>query len=1196
MPPELLSGKYELLHKLATGGMAEVFLARQRGLEGFEKLVVVKRILPHLAESADFVRMFLDEARTAADLRHQNVVTVFEVGEDGGTWFLVMEYLHGQNLRRVERAASEAGGSIPLAQSLRIVLDAANGLHYAHRKADLRGRALGIVHRDVSPQNIIVTYDGVAKIVDFGIARAASTTHETRSGVVRGKLSYMSPEQVQGEDVDHRSDQFSLAIVLYELVTDTRLFQKATDILTMHAVAQAEFTPPSAIVPDFPKALEAILRKSLAKEAADRYDSCADFALALEDFLASASTAHSATRLSGYLRGLFGEVALEIPLAAASASEDPTRTAVSGSGSRFDGAATAPVARSIPIGAVARTDGTPASGTSASELTRNVVVALQKGHTNLTADPGSFIGRESDLATLAEMASRSQRLITITGPGGAGKTRLARRFGAARLPALASAGGVWFCDLTEARRVEAICAAVGGVLGVALTSGGTEEMIAQIGMSLAGRGPVLLILDNLEQLVDLMPATVGRWLRLAPQAEFVGTSREVLGIPGESTYELNALSLPTSDADAEASEAVQLFVTRAKAVRRDFTLSAIDLPIVAEIVRRLEGMPLAIELAAARVGVLAPAKLLERLSKNFDLLATGRSGEVTSRHATLRKTIEWSWNLLSPPEQSALADVAVFRGGFTLDAAEEVVDLSEFDESPPVLDVIQSLRSKSLLKTWEPPELRGEIRFGMYSVISEFAQERLGAIGRRPEVEARHAAFYLRTCAEIAVAVEGPEGPERLHRLALEQENLISILHRGLGVTPPTRASATQALCALRILEPVLTTRGPFESHLAWLDQALSLAETTGVAPALMATILEQRGWIRRLRGLSDDAIADLRRAREMAAAGGDKSSAGRILDRLGSTLVFCGLRIEGVLLLEEARTRLAAISDRVGEARALLHLGDAFAVLGRNEDAREAYVRGLGFERERKNRRAEAMLLRGLGALVWSEGKLEEARECQERALPIAREYGDRDLEGSVHGTLAGICHEQGRFEEARAHYARAMALHGEVGKRWAQARWLGNRGILEHEQGQLREASMCYDGAAEWCAATGHKREEGLYRAYLGAVMADLDDSKAAERAFASAAKLLVSEEDELPRVALETLKGLLDVLHARAFAKAGDLAKAEEAQALAMRRIQTAGASAAEKSEDVRHALRLLRTRVQSAMGATMKLRRALRGPKS
>ena len=166
-----VADKYVLLKRIAIGGMAEVYLARQMGLDGFEKLVVLKRVLPNLAQQADFLEMFLDEARTAADLRHPNVVNIFEIGKDRGAYYMVMEYLGGQNLRMIQRHYESAGGTMPLGHSLQIILGAATGLHYAHTKTDLRGRALGIVHRDVSPHNVIVTYDGAVKIVDFGIAK-----------------------------------------------------------------------------------------------------------------------------------------------------------------------------------------------------------------------------------------------------------------------------------------------------------------------------------------------------------------------------------------------------------------------------------------------------------------------------------------------------------------------------------------------------------------------------------------------------------------------------------------------------------------------------------------------------------------------------------------------------------------------------------------------------------------------------------------------------------------------------------------------------------------------------------------------------------------------------------------------------------------------------------------------------------------
>jgi serine/threonine protein kinase len=220
-------GKYVLTRLIATGGMAEIFLAHEKAHP--DQPMVIKRILPHLIESSEFVSMFLDEARIAAQLHHENVVEIFDVGRVDGAYFIGMEYVHGEDIRRIYNQAYKRQQSLPLSHSIRIIAEAAIGLGFAHRLPDLTGKPLGLVHRDVSPQNILVGYQGGVKVVDFGIAKAASKVSETRAGVLKGKYSYMSPEQATGDPLDHRTDIFALGIILYETTTGTRLFKRHND-------------------------------------------------------------------------------------------------------------------------------------------------------------------------------------------------------------------------------------------------------------------------------------------------------------------------------------------------------------------------------------------------------------------------------------------------------------------------------------------------------------------------------------------------------------------------------------------------------------------------------------------------------------------------------------------------------------------------------------------------------------------------------------------------------------------------------------------------------------------------------------------------------------------------------------------------------------------------------------------------------
>ena len=270
-PPQI--GRYQMLGLLGTGGMAEVLLARLVGPSGFQRPVVIKRILPHLAREQHFRDMFLDEARIVAGINHQNVVHVHELCQEDGELFMVMEYLEGESAAGLARRLSTKRKLLSFGLAAHVVAEVSNGLHAAHNLRDTEGRPQNLVHRDVSPANIFVSYDGGVKMLDFGIAVAADRVSRTEAGQVKGKYAYMSPEQCKGKALDRRSDVFSLGTVLYEISTCRRLFKRDSDMLTLQAVCSEEVLPPSQLVTNYPPALEAVVLTALQKNKEDRYQS-----------------------------------------------------------------------------------------------------------------------------------------------------------------------------------------------------------------------------------------------------------------------------------------------------------------------------------------------------------------------------------------------------------------------------------------------------------------------------------------------------------------------------------------------------------------------------------------------------------------------------------------------------------------------------------------------------------------------------------------------------------------------------------------------------------------------------------------------------------------------------------------------------------------------------------------------------------
>ena len=286
MQPGTRLGRYELLVPIARGGMARVWAARLHGQRGFQKLVAIKTILPHLAEEPEFERMFLDEARIASGVHHPNVCEIYELGEEKRTLYLVMEWVNGDSLSRVLRST---GKTEPVDSRVvaRIVADACAGLHAAHELTDEDGRSLGVVHRDLSPHNILLTADGTAKVADFGVAKALGQLHEaTSAGQLKGKIAYMAPEQVTGAAIDRRSDVFSLGCVLYEATTGQRPFRGDGDHQVMHAVLKGEFAAPTSLLRQYPQELERIVMRALSPQPILRYPTAERMRFALEEFLA----------------------------------------------------------------------------------------------------------------------------------------------------------------------------------------------------------------------------------------------------------------------------------------------------------------------------------------------------------------------------------------------------------------------------------------------------------------------------------------------------------------------------------------------------------------------------------------------------------------------------------------------------------------------------------------------------------------------------------------------------------------------------------------------------------------------------------------------------------------------------------------------------------------------------------------------
>jgi non-specific serine/threonine protein kinase len=885
-PAPQLEGTYTLLREIGRGGMGRVYLAHDARLD---RDVALKLLPGELRTDPDRNARFLVEARAAAALDHPNVATIYEIGEtrDGGL-FIAMAYNGEETLRdRIFR------GPLPLPEALGIARQIADGLGAAHQR--------GIVHRDIKPENVVLTANGVAKIVDFGIAKVAGHDR-TRTGDALGTPHYMAPEQVRGDAVDARADLWALGVVLHEMLAGERPWSGESPAAILHGVLQA---PRAPLPDDVPTGIRRVLDRLLERNPQARYASA-------------------------------GEVRDALLRVDQRAAEEPTD---------------ADALREAP----------PASDASA-----------------LPAPLTSFIGREREVARIDALLER-ERLVTLTGPGGMGKTRLALYAAAAQTRRFQ--GGVHFVSLAPVTDPALVPQSVAQTLGLRDAGAGThgERLIGHL-----REQRVLLVLDNFEHLLEAAPF-VAELLANCHRVAVLATSRAPLGIRGEHELPVPALfvatpeEMTTSERLSDPGDAVRLFVQRAQAVRPDFALSIENASTIARICRRLDGMPLAIELAAARTRLLPPRGLLARLNQRLDVLRSD-ARDLPERHRTLREVIGWSYGLLGAAEQTVFRRLAVFAGGFTVGAAEALA--ASLGDRCDVLESLTALVRHSLLRQDEQPD--GEPRFAMLETIHAFARDRLAEAGEEDAARHAHLEVMLATAEEAVPYLRGPEQRTWFERLEREHDNLRAALDYALD-RGHVDAAIRMAEALVRFWIGGFLTEGRDR-----IDRVLGAA-----GPAhnreTRARLLLSHGVMTHMQGAPIEAALIFEEAEELFREAGDERSVAVTLNHLSWCMYLAGKPTRAIAFAEEA----LAVHERSGDVRGIVlahnNLGWVrFYHRGELVEAREHLGRAFRGQLSLGDPRGVAFTSTTLAVLEMWMGDVDRARALLKVGTDAANRMGD--------------------------------------------------------------------------------------------------------------------------------------------------------------------------------------------------------------
>ena len=1009
LPKQL--GRYFVTQQLKVGGMASVYLAELCGPAGFRKKVALKLLAITEPENGEEKTLpdTSTEARLGGLLHHPNIVDVYELGDWQGYQFIAMEWVDGLTLSELVQTI----GPPPPAVVLEIASAIALALETAHTLA-LPDSTVGLFHRDIKPSNIMVTRNGEVKLVDFGIATtSAASVPAFRGGKFSlvGTPSYMAPEQLLGRPVDARSDLYGLGLVLALLTTGKRIPKN----YLLNRVMNGKTPEVPVINPEMLEDIEQIapglgtlLAKTTHPKASQRFQSAAELYEAIESLRDAIGFR---PRLRTWLRE-----ALQAHPETANPPKQATESASQ---------------KSAP-----------------SAFEEETVVIFPS---NLVESSDAFVGRKTYLETLKTKASGEVPVVTVLGTGGTGKTRLAKQCGRALQDGFP--GGVWFIDLTEATEEWAFLQTISEVLALPVPKQEPLSQVAQVGYGLDGMGKALIILDNFEQIAEQASTTVELWCRMSPETRFIVTSRIRLNIQGEHVLELPPLN---------PDEAVELFYHRATHSGFVANRSVEERDVVREMVRTVDCLPLAIEMAAARTRVLHPKQLLQGLKESRDLLSIGRIGQ-EGRQGNLHSLMDWSWGLLEPWEQSALAQLAVFEGGFSLEAALTTLNLSEFwPKAPSVLEVVTALYNHSLLHS-QATDLNP--RFGMYVTVRDFALSKLQmqkSENIEQSIHHRHAMFFA-GLGEFQTfwGLHYEPGASRVDSVRQDLQNCLAAM-RWLEKTGDYEAAAKACLAACsafhgddavgsrrRLLEhansfalsPELAAR--IVGQIVHVRQAMGYAGFADLVDQIEAVLPSDGQWnnpeqelalrcillsVLRSPDMADRARVEFERCEALSLRLGTPFFHALACLHFGNIQAHGANDNSAEALFEQATALFKDLGADGHYVLALGNLASRLLRIGRYKEAEMGLNQALKINRRLQRKAVDTFLMCNLGSCQFVMGRDEEAERTFRRVIELAQELRDVQTEGSARNNLGALMSRAGRFFEAIEWLESAKLARGEA------------------------------------------------------------------------------------------------------------------------------------------------------------------------